>query len=147
MGPHQLQIPPLHVVLPGTVNLKRKAFPVEEADDLCRLPPGDTVFIDAPVILYIPDGGAVAHDGVIHQPQLLHCVGNEAPGPSAGNSQRRTPLRGRPQGRNVPGRHRHMVSVQERAVHIYGDQPDLRTQNFSSMARRTLSAIPSAVRP
>ena len=89
---------------------------------------------------------AVGEHRVPGDPQLLMYLPQQIPGPAAGDGHRRPPLRRRPEGGHVALGHRGVVLVQQGAVHVQTNQSNI-VHFFSFRAWRTLSAIPSGVRP
>ena len=146
MGQHALQPVPLNPALSLAIDLKGHALFQQQLRQ--RLPGllGDAVAVQPLPRAHIQYGGSVGQHRIAQHTQLLRYLVQESPRPAAGDGHRRPPLRHRPQGADIPRRHRGVVGPQEGAVHVQADELDVR-HFFRFTAWRTFSAMPSGVRP
>ena len=146
MGQHALQPVPLNPALSLAIDLKGHALFQQQLRQ--RLPGllGKAVAVQPLPRVHVQHRGSVGQHRVAQYAQLLRYLVQESPRPAAGDGHRRPPLRRRPQGADIPRRHRGVVGPQEGAVHIQADELDVR-HFFRFTAWRTFSAMPSGVRP
>ena len=143
---HLLGAVGLNIVFSLAVDLKGQPPVQQQGEDGTA-----GVWVHGPAVEPLPRGHiqhrrAVGQHGIpgdadlgVHRPQ-------QGPGPTAGDGHRRPPLRRRPEGGHVPGRHSGVVIIQQGTVHVQTDQSDV-VHFFSFRAWRTFSMMPSVVRP
>ena len=143
---HLLPLVQLDIVLAPAVDLHRQAPVQQQLDELHPALVGHTVFVQPLSGGHVQHRRAVGEHRVPGDPQLLMYLPQQIPGPAAGDGHRRPPLRRRPESGHVALGHRGVVLVQQGAVHVQANQSNI-VHFFSFRAWRTLSAIPSGVRP